>query len=59
MKNVYKTILRRGAMLLMLIAFCITGSYIFSHRHAEAALPAEAKAAAPVIVLDAGHGAST
>ena len=58
MKANLKQILRRGALILTLTAFCITGSYIFAHRKAEIALPTAGQGTAPVIVLDAGHDAS-
>ena len=59
MNKSMKHILRRGGMLLALTAFCITGSYVFSHRRAEPAIPTAGTEAPPVIVLDAGHGEST
>ena len=59
MKTSVKEILRRGAIILVLTAFCITGSYVFSHRRAEIAMETAAKIATPVVCLDAGHGAST
>ena len=59
MKANMKQILRRGALILTLTAFCITGSYIFAHRKGEAAMPTAGQESAPVIVLDAGHGEST
>jgi len=46
MKSELKRILRRGALIVTLTAFCISGSYVFAHTSASA----------PVIVLDAGHG---
>lgn len=54
-----KQILRRGAMIFMVTALCITGSYVFSHRRTETAQETAANAPVPVIVLDAGHGASS
>ena len=58
MKASMKEILRRGAIILTMTAFCITGSYVFAHRRAEIAMETAAKTAAPVVCLDAGHGAS-
>ncbi len=58
MKSELKRILRRSALIVTLTAFCISGSYVFAHKHPEAAEQASASASAPVIVLDAGHGAS-
>ena len=58
MKASMKEILRRGAAILTMTAFCITGSYVFSHRKAEIAMETAAKTAAPVVCIDAGHGAS-
>ena len=58
MKASMKEILRRVTVILALIAFCITGSYVFSHRKAEIAMETAAKTAAPVVCIDAGHGAS-
>ena len=58
MNKSMKEILRRGTLILALIAFCITGGIVCSHRQAELAEPTAAKTPAPVIVLDAGHGAS-
>ena len=59
MNKSMKQILRRAGMLLALTAFCITGSYVFSHRKAEPAVQTAGPEAPPVIVLDAGHGEST
>jgi hypothetical protein len=59
MNKSMKQILRRAGMLLALTAFCITGSYVFSHRRAEPSIPTAGTEAPPVIVLDAGHGEST
>ena len=58
MKASMKEILRRGAIILVLTAFCITGSYVFAHHRNELAEEAAANTAAPVVCLDAGHGAS-
>ena len=56
MKDSMKEILRRGAVILTMTAFCITGSYVFAHHRNELAEEAAAKTAAPVVCLDAGHG---
>ena len=58
MKEDKKVILRRVSMILMMTAFCITGSCVFPHRRAEIAMETAAKTVAPVVCIDAGHSAS-
>ena len=43
MKASMKEILRRGAIILTMTAFCITGSYVFAHHRNELAEEAAAK----------------
>ena len=58
MKASMKEILRRGAIILTMTAFCITGSYVLAQHRNELAEDTAAKTAAPVVCIDAGHGAS-